>query len=156
VFVTIDEHGPSFGGTAGADELCADAARWFGGTWLSWTADSHSSPSARFRHSTDPYRLTDGTVVAATWAALTDAADTPLASGIDRDEDGNWLAGVRVWTGCRPSGEYTGFSCDDWMGGGASGEPGAAAGLAGEYGSDWSWKTTTSCTATAHLYCFQQ
>jgi hypothetical protein len=157
VFVTSVELAPDFGGTEGADELCAKAAEkvGLGGTWLSWTADSESSPVIRFAQSQQPYRLLDDTVVAESWTMLTSADTTPLAHGIDMDQNHAAVGAVQVWTGAKPWGEYVHTSCENWTGGSTADATGDY-GTAGETGYGWSWKGMAPCTTKGHLYCFQQ
>jgi hypothetical protein len=118
VFVTSMPVLASFGGTAQGDAQCQALAQPFGGTWMSWTSDSSSSPAARFTHSTIPYGLLDGTLVASDWTGLTSGS---LLHAIDIDETGAVQAGTpEVWTATDTGGNYDqmpgcmGCSCGDW------------------------------------------
>ncbi|NJN84235.1 MAG: DUF1015 family protein, partial [Caldilineaceae bacterium] len=81
----VDEISGDWAGLSGADALCQARASAAGlpGTYRAWLADSTGSPSTRFNRSTVPYVLTNNTVVANSWADLTDGS---LASPINRTE----------------------------------------------------------------------
>ncbi|MET0791193.1 MAG: hypothetical protein ABW061_06690, partial [Polyangiaceae bacterium] len=87
VFVTSTRYSGKFGGVAGADVQCqarAVAAN-LAGVYRAWLSgpDLPSSPSARFAHSSVPYRLLDGSLVADDWGDLTDGT---LQHAIDLTE----------------------------------------------------------------------
>lgn len=160
VFVTTATVGSNFGGTQTADDKCQGIAQTagLGGTWLSWTSDSNTSPSVRFTPSlTGPYRLlNDSTIVANNWASLTSGG---LIHGIDMTESHTplSLSSTDVWTGTLPNGTYSGASCGDWKGA-STGAAGGTAGLAGLATGSWTNAAPKACDggSMAHIYCFQQ
>src|SRR5207245_9449153 len=96
-FITSSAFTADFGGAGAGDTACQNLANaaGLGGTWMAWVSDSNSSPSARFSRATVPYRLLDGTRVAASYAAL---ASGTLEHGIDRDQRGTVWPTREVWT----------------------------------------------------------
>ena len=103
VFVSLNVPATSgrLGGTTAADAFCQTAANaaQLGGTWRAWLSDNASSPSTRFVHSTVPYRLLDGSLVANNWNSLTSGT---IAHPIDIFEDGTPVPPSvvhEVWTG---------------------------------------------------------
>jgi hypothetical protein len=155
VFVTSTDVAPSFGGTAGADSTCVKIAEMatLGGTWLSWTSDSQSSPSTRFTQVTGaPYRLLDDTIVANNWTELTSGT---LQHAINLGENRASVPLAEVWTGTAVNGTYATASCGDWASptGAMEGAIVGASSLANGY---WTNAKSDLCTVKAHLYCFQQ
>ena len=151
VFATSTTRNGNLGGVAGADAICGDLASAAGlsGTFLPWLSDDTVSPSTRFVRSSIPYELVDGTLVAESYAALTTGG--PLAP-INRDETGNALGVLDVWTGTFPDGSAnTTFNCANWTS--ATGE--GRVGNTGALGT-WSGSGQVSCATGLRLYCFQQ
>lgn len=160
VFVSAAVPVPSgkLGGVGGADIFCQQAAdaSQLGGIWKAWLSDTSSSPSARFTHATVPYRLLDGSTIAADWTALTSGA---LAHAINVFEDGTAVqAGVilEVWTGTTVSGTYSGNACANWTNDTAT-PPIADVGLSNQTNAGWTHQYQQYCNRTTiHVYCFEQ
>jgi hypothetical protein len=156
VFVTENQYGGSIGGLAGADEICQilATASSLRGTYKAWLSDSTASPSTRFVHSTGPYKLLDGTQIAANWTQLTDGS---LGAPINITEIRSAVAGSEfVWTHtlvdgtAAPSDEH----CGNWKD--ATATVGGGRGVATLAESNWTQSGTDSCDSGHHLYCFQQ
>ncbi len=154
-------------GIAGADAKCQRLAnassRTQGGTYQAWVSgvSPATSPSQRFTKlaRTGPYVLTDdaGTMIASTWADLTDGA---LLAPIDRSESGLRILPsvpfIPVWTRTRFDGTPSnngGGDCDEWT----------DASLIADIGSlefadqGWTEAGTSACLDPAgRLYCFEQ
>ncbi len=165
VFVTSTTWTGALGGLAGADAKCGAAAADAGipGNYLAWVSTTTTTPSLRFTHSTAPYVLVDGTVVAADWDHLTGGVS--LEHAIDRDEhddvvgfDASANLG-EVWTstladGTSALGQFPN-GCADFT----SADPNTASGLVGctdATDSKWTMCAGTGCVVSAALYCFQQ
>src|SRR5208337_2765818 len=86
VFISSGKWTANLGGASGADGLCQSAATaaGLGGKWMAWVSTSTSSPKTRFVHSSVPWQLLDGTVIANDWSDLTSGS---LEHNIDRDEN---------------------------------------------------------------------
>jgi hypothetical protein len=97
-----------------------------------------------------PYRLVNGTQIAADWADLTDGAiDAPISF----DESGSKATGF-VWTDTTLAGTLDPTTCEDWTVTAA-----ADMGIAGSTersASGWTANFVGTCDETLHLYCFQQ
>lgn len=157
VFVTSGTYTGNLGGIAGANSICQSAATSAGlsGTYYAWIAGSYADdPYIRFNKTFDRYVLRNGTVVANDWYDLIDGT---LTNPINIDQNGSTVSG-NVWTGSHYYGwgfnsTGDGVSCLIWT---------AADTNTGYYGqvsqtnNDWSDKTTSACTNSYHLYCFQQ
>jgi hypothetical protein len=164
VFVTSTLTTAGLGGLAGADSFCqqrANAAN-LGGTFRAWLSLSGSSASQRLVHSATGYKLVDGTVVASSWADLTDGT---LQHSIGKDESGNNVASGYVWTATKADGSFNseswggcgGAICGGFTIGGSC--MGGSAGFGGESGkTDAQWTDTVCgcCTNLWRLYCFEQ
>ncbi len=153
VFVTSTSVSGSFGGLAPGDSLCAARAAAGGlpGTFLVWLGDGIDSPSTRFNRSNVRYVLVDGTVVANSWADLTDGT---LLTPINLNEFGATVT-AKVWTGVRENGNtYSdpNSHCAGWTGGATTGLYG------GTWSSFFAWTADTWdwCGDSYRLYCFQQ
>jgi hypothetical protein len=85
VFISSGQWTANLGGALGADALCQSAATAasLGGTWMAWLSTLKDTPVTRFVHSTVPWKLLDGTVIANDWSDLTSGT---LEHNIDRDE----------------------------------------------------------------------
>jgi hypothetical protein len=73
VFVSSETYTGDLGGLDGADAKCqalADAAH-LGGTFKAWLSTSTVDAADRLTHSTRPYTLVDGTLIANDWTDLT-------------------------------------------------------------------------------------
>ena len=154
VFVTSTAYGGSIGGLTGADEICqifADGAN-LPGTYKAWLSDSSASPSTRFVRSTGPYRLVDGTQIAADWAHLTDGS---LRAPITLTENGDTVNdSYYVWTYTKVDGTggTSGEHCGNWTAATGNGFRGTAA----YKDSNWTQSGSAACNTGQHIYCFQQ
>jgi hypothetical protein len=150
-------HG-GFGSLGPADTLCTRlaAAADLGGTWRAWLSDARGSPSSRFPTGAGPYRLVDGTRVAADFAALTSG---DLESAIDVLETGGKLPAdqpFEVWTGTTPAGAASSITCGNWTNNSA-GLPYGLVGLSNRRDLAWTDARPQLCSLpAAHLYCFEQ
>jgi hypothetical protein len=160
VFVTSHGFTGAMGGLAGADQRCQSTADEGGlpGVFMAWLSDSTGSPATRMSQRGGPFRLTDGTAIAADWADLTDGS---LAAPVDRDELGNLSMGTfvcqggEVWTNTTASGvTRASDACSDWStaaGTSSSGNVGFA---------DAKWTESEcgsiTCRSALPIYCVQQ
>lgn len=168
VFVSSTLHvGIALGGLEGADRICtqlAAAAKLRGDTYKAWLSIVGTSAADRLAHATSPYKLIDGTLVAASWADLTDGE---LAHAIDRDERGREILKTTnaAWTGTEFDGQFippqdipagmTGahLDCAAWSIAGSAG----VSGVSGSSTGLWSHGNPyTPCNGQARLYCFEQ
>ena len=155
IFVTGTRQDADFGGIAGADALCASqaAAASLGGEFKAWLSTIVSPVATRLAHSSDPYVLVDGTLIAANWfdlIAFPGSISAPInldASGVLRDGE--------VWTGSSRYGHPYG-NVDDCEGftSGSTGD--GLAGSTEEVNLYWTEKGTRSCSTELRLYCFEQ
>lgn len=106
-------------------------------------------------HSTVPYRLVNGTLVAQDWADLTDGS---IGARILFTADGtpiNALPGsvFGAWTGTATDGTARADHCNDWTSGG----PGLG-GTGHTLSTDGSWTNDggQSCQGDERLYCLEQ
>jgi len=121
VFLTKDTWAAMYlGGLEGADQKCAQAAQAAGlpGTYKAWLSDHAISADSRLSHSSAPYKLTDGTVIAKDWADLTDGT---LSAPIHLSEAGTEPnTGRQPWTNTTTNGAVLDARgtrvCDDWKG----------------------------------------
>jgi hypothetical protein len=142
-----------FGGNAGGDALCQSLAdaRGLGGAWKAWLSDASQTPDNRFAQAAVPYRLMDGSIVAADWVELTSGT---LRHPVNLDENGAAVLG-QVWTGTVRNGRAEGDHCTAWSTSAAAtlGE----AGLSTEVNYRWTAASLPPCNSAAlHLYCFEQ
>lgn len=145
----------AFGGITGADAFCQAVAVGAGldGTWMAWISDTTASASSRLAHSTVPYRLRNGALVAADWADLTDGT---IARAIDITEAGDSEPPtVEVWTGTFETGLTAGSTCADWTnttGALPNGRVGSMTTTA-----SWTSARVRACNTTGlRLYCIEQ
>jgi len=174
VFVTDTVYqGGLIGGLAGADMKCEAraAAAGLAGTYKAWLSGSTTPAAARLTHSTGAYLLVDGTMVAASWEALTSGA---LQHTINLDPFGaEYTAPIKctivgglmaVWTSTRidgtpaEGGTSSGYFCGDWTELDHDGLIGN--GLVGNMramNSKWtSSNCGLACPDEAALYCIEQ
>jgi hypothetical protein len=145
----------------GADQQCKDAAARAGlrGTFLAWLSGYTVSPSSRFSHSTTPYRLPNGTLVANDWAQLISGA---LAAPINQTELGTQPGPeVRVWTATLPDGNLDthpngqfGNDCQAFQT--TYFEAYGTAGSTNAADAGWTQAESVQCATPLALYCFQQ
>jgi len=122
VFLTsLTWHG-NLGGLDGADSKCHLAAQngapcLLGKEFRAWLSDRTTAASTRLSHSTVPYRLVDGTLVADDWD---DLIGGELSHPIDITELNTAPFGTYyVWTGTNPDATifnplYPSYLCEDW------------------------------------------
>lgn len=162
VFVTSSTTAGNFGGVAAADTICSSLAggAGLGGTWKAWVStDSSNDPESRFTHSTIPYRLVNGTIIANDWNDLTDGN---LTNGIILDEAGvDHNGDGHPWTNVEEDGTSTGTTnnCNNWTvdGNGTNGINGWYVGADNEWSHTTYYNTGLACDSYwFRLYCFQQ
>jgi hypothetical protein len=155
VFVTSGDVSGNLNGLDGADAICQFLADANGvpGTFRAWLSDETGSPSTRFVKSPGPYVLLDGTVIAASWADLTDGT---ILAPIQVDESGNSSVEPEAWTNTQADGTVAalGRHCQNWTDGDQSV---GAVGLTPATDTAWTESgNLAACFAGAKLYCFQQ
>jgi hypothetical protein len=164
VFISSTNQNGNLGGLTGADEICqnladADGSLAAPGTYKAWLSTGAASAAARLTHATVPYKLVDGTQIAANWDDLTDRA---LAAPINVTEGGSSQSGVRpVWTATAENGAFQGPDCTAWSSTSGSGVIGATIASPGQVlGAAATWTHATAlrdpCSTALPLYCFQQ
>jgi hypothetical protein len=170
VFVSSAVYDGNLGGHAGADAKCqslANAAH-LGGTWMAWVSDASSSPAQRFAKASVGYRLLDGTLIAASWTALTGGAS--LMAPIDITDTGASLATAdkvtsRIWTATSPHGSLDVVSCASFASNATTqtGEVGhctfTGTAPTPDGGQPTNWTASYAaepCNVTHHIYCFEQ
>ncbi|MFZ1866057.1 MAG: hypothetical protein WAU39_17685 [Polyangiales bacterium] len=152
VFITNRAQTADFGGISGADELCANEASAAGleGVFKAWLSAASSSVADRMTHSTRPYVLVGGTVIANDWDDLVDGS---ISAPINVDASGQTRTGD-VWTGTLATGaSYLSNDCDGFT----NGTTGVAlCGTSSSANSTWTQNITPSCSTLLRLYCFEQ
>jgi hypothetical protein len=156
-FVTDSVHDGNLGGIAGADAICQQEAieNSLPGTYRAWISDSSGeTPTSRLVHSTGPYVLVNGTVVANDWADLTDGN---LQSAIERTPSGSLAPASATWTNTSDDGTTApdNYSCNNWT----SNSP-SDVGNAGDVLSNlprWSYAYMNpwSCSENLRIFCVQ-
>ena len=155
VFLTSTEYTGSFGGVAGADQICALTAQAGnkGGTWKAWMSGTTENAIDRITD-VGPWfqEKNDGTWVKTfnNNANLT----TSLLSRLYVDEQGrgNSFDNTRFyWTGTLATGLHATTTCAGWTTSSAS-----QSGLTGPGTSSWSNGSTDSCSASWAIVCFEQ
>lgn len=159
-----DGYSAGFGGLSGADAKCQERANTanLGGNWKAWLSDSSVSASSRMTHSSVPYKLLNGTVIADSWSDLTSLKPDGsfLKHAIDVTELGTNYYPL-VWTNTQPDGSITEsnsiFTCVDWQQsyGGLTAYVGAP-GINDFLGQKWTSYFRQDCYKPAALYCFEQ
>ena len=168
VFVTAEVHNGDFArggmltGLEAADAFCRSRALGAGldvnGTdFWAWLSDDDTSPADRFFHSQGRYVMPDGTVIAESWADLTDGE---LLAPLQVTEHGDLVDIPLAWSNTGPDGfaaadsqSCQGWTSKDFMDFGRFGIT--------DY-TDVSWTDATSianptdCLDEAHVYCFEQ
>ncbi len=153
IFITNTTQDADFGGTDGADALCAEQATAAGleGEFRSWLSTVDSAVEDRLNRSTVPYVLVDGTTIANDWDDLVDGT---IMARIDLDASGLRRVGD-VWTGTRASGAS--YSPDDCAGfTTSSSEQRGLCGASASTLSEWTENITPQCSTPLRLYCIEQ
>jgi hypothetical protein len=170
VFVTSGTYAPSFGGLAGADGICMSVASGasLGGKWAAWLSSLSVSASSRLEHSSVPYKLLDGTVIASDWSDLTSGS---IQHPINRDEHGalvtnpgaTYSSDLGVWTNTNGDGSSTQLSlfytCNDWTNATSSYDFAGGSVVSDSSCADhqcWTIQGTADCSEVLALYCFEQ
>jgi hypothetical protein len=173
VFVSSHVYTGDLGGLSGADAKCQAlaVAASLSGTFKAWLSDSLASAATRLTHSTGPYKLPDGTLVAKDWSQLTSGA---LVSYIEETETGGLPppsntgctcvgpdagpASAAAWSDTDDTGKLidSALDCDNWT---------STVSLSSNWGAvyppsaeDWSAACSgyPGCSAVASLYCLEQ
>jgi len=159
VFVTSVRFDGNLGGLKGADDKCqsqADGPESIvpSGTYMAWLSDGTDSPDTRFKKSSHPYLLPDGTKIAENYTDLTDGS---IQHVINIDPTGKTVGQNRFWTGTNDDGTTAQpfRTCTGWM------DPITnARGMVGSTGyssTSWSSYSQSRCnTMPTRLACFQQ
>lgn len=152
VFITNTAQTADFGGISGADELCANQASAAGleGVFKAWLSTASSSVADRLTHSTGPYVLVDGTVIANDWDDLVDGS---IAARFNLDASGQMQTGD-VWTGTLTDG--TSYPTNDCNGFTNDSSGIALCGTSSSTTSLWTQNITPACSTVLRLYCFEQ
>ena len=157
VFRTSRPYLGNFGGLSGGDAICATHATEaeLPGTYKAWLSDSTGTATARLIHSTGPYKLVDGTIIADDWDDLVDGT---LDAAIALDEDGAAIDVAAfnsyVWTGTNSAGDRWVSYCRDWTS--QSADDTGLAGRGDVATSSWSLSSALTCSLMLRLYCIQQ
>lgn len=171
VFVTSTKYNANLGGLSGADAICQERANTanLGGSWKAWLSDSVTSASSRLVHSTNPYKLLDGRVVANDWTDLTDGTIqnpieiTELGSRLTAPATCSWCGFGFPWTNTNNEGNPVNSNanriCNNFTSSAATGDTTSfRQGYAfGTGPSQWTvYAVTSDCPAANELYCFEQ
>jgi len=154
IFVSSAGYPGNFGGLSGADAACQGLATAAGlpGTYKAWLSDATTSAATRLGHSSAPYRLVDGTLVANNWSDLTDGA---LLAPINLTEvAGTVSPGDLVATGTDEFGGSSSQNCQNWTSNAAGHS--ATVGVTNLTDFNWTRRAVTSCDLVYRLYCLQQ
>jgi hypothetical protein len=154
IFVTSTQwNAANFGAQSGADFRCQNLAldANLPGTYKAWLSTTNLPAASHLVHSTSPYTLVDGTLIARNWDDLVDGT---IANPISKTEMNTFLAPVEVWTGTSGIGTSTGFNCNGWL---------SSSGSSATIGrndfltlSGWTQDGTGFCSVLRYLYCIQQ
>lgn len=161
-------------GLDGADKVCQGTANIakLGGTWKTWLSDSITSASSRLTHSSSPYKLLNGVIVANNWSDLIDGTiQNPInvselgslrvSTGknyvwSDTDKNGN-----KITVFADPNEGNRFFNCQNWTA--LYGSTGTSfIGYGGAYtstSSNWTFDDLASLDCQRDLlplYCFEQ
>lgn len=154
-FVSNEQYSGNLGGVAGADANCQRMAEQVGlsGSWKAWLSSSTVSAASHMAQSLMPYKLVDGTQIAASWADLTDGL---LGAALNKDRTGAALSNIEVWTGTSYDGSGTGSYCSDWTSSSAS-PPYGTVGINSYTSSAFTSSYLQFCNRTnVALYCLEQ
>jgi len=160
VFMSSERYSADLGGLSGADAKCQSLADAAGrtGEFRAWLSVISTPASARLSHSSVPYALSNGLVVANNWADLTRGT---LRHAVDQTESSQ-LAPPNAAGGCNPlvfwtatdeRGAQFGADCDGWTTTSAD-----APAQLGVISADSTWSTFChdSCDVSAPIMCLEQ
>ena len=160
VFVTSATYTGSIalGGLKAADDQCNTLAMEAGlanaGAFRAWLSDGTSSPSKWLPQPAGPFILLDTTVIAESWADLTDGT---IASAINVYETGEPLgeAYKYAWTNTTPQGYALnpGHHCENWTNGTKDAK--GARGSLTATGGAWTNHSLIDCQTPARLICIE-
>jgi hypothetical protein len=153
--------GSQIGGLTNGDAICQSLATDAGlpGTYRIWLSSSAGSPSSRFTHSTSPYALVDGTVIANGWSDLTDSSLLAPINKTEHNQPPPLAVGAgggcgNVYTGTWPDGTRVGapWECSQWTDAGSS-----VWGRTDLSNFGWSqWCSGGTCAVPGSVFCFEQ
>ena len=154
IFITEAMWNGDFGGLSGADHRCQAAATAAGltGTFMAWMSDRNTAAADRLTHAAGPYRGIDGSVVAASWTALTSGH---LQNAIGITEVGDIAVGIPVWTDTLADGTPHDADCLQWTdpgGGSSTGDQGDS----DDTTASWTENSQAACSSLASLFCLEQ
>jgi hypothetical protein len=159
VFVTSVSFKGNLGGLKGADDKCQAEANdpasiVPSGTYLAWLSDGTDSPDTRFTKSSHPYMLPDGTMIAESFADLTDGS---ILHTINIAPTGKPLGSQGFWTGTNADGTTLQHlvTCNSWAGDTWPGSHGMS-GSTIQKSTLWSTRVPVPCRESRRLACFQQ
>ncbi|MBU1104057.1 MAG: hypothetical protein KJ600_05875, partial [Nanoarchaeota archaeon] len=147
-FLILNYLRPDFGGLEKGDLKCKFDID--SGTWKAWLSNSTTSAFDRLHHSSVPYVLVDGTVVADNW---NDLIDGTIQHGINMLPTGQTLPfSTYAWTGTNFDGSSANDNCNDWTTQDAS----VLRGISTATDSSWTSGQFSTCGQDGRLYCFEQ
>jgi len=156
VFVTASEFLSSIGGLASATTVCGMLANDAGlnsRVWTAWLSEAGKVDALSRLPATGSWHLRDGTLVAASRAALLSGT---LAHAIDQDQTGAPLTGTDafVWTGTSAAGKALGDDCNKWRSDLTLYD--GIVGNAKATNATWTAATSRKCNLTARFYCLER
>ncbi|MCA9644255.1 MAG: hypothetical protein KC492_26355, partial [Myxococcales bacterium] len=119
--------------------------------FMAWLSDDEESPASRMTKHDERYVLLDSTVVADSWAELTDGM---LSAKINVQEDGVALAFGHAWTGTNADGTAGAATCGNWTDGTVN-----TKGLQGDLAAtdaQWTEQGSLGCFTKNRLICLEQ
>ena len=158
VFVSSKTYSGAFGGLDGANAICQELAANLPGDFKAWLGVGPNGPATTFNKD-GHFVLVDGTIIANSWADLTDGN---LLHPISLDESGQQAESATicdggssaVWTGVTITGETLTSNCAGWTVADAEGGVGYLKSM------DASWTAAPMCgavcTSELPIYCFEQ
>jgi len=159
VFVTSVTYQGNLGGLDGADSKCNQLALDVGlpGTYKAWLSTVSICVSDRLSHSTSPYILVNGDIVADDWSDLTDGTlQSPInvkecGTVVDEHEESD-----SAWTNTLTCADCMTSDCDAWNSSDASFR--GFVGFCMDTHSMWTEAPAyeMECNRTKRLYCIQQ
>lgn len=163
VFVTSSLYDGNLGGLAGADAKCQISAEsaGLGGIWKAWLSDDNISAGSRLIHSSNPYQLLNGAMIAANWIDLT---DEKLNFPINITEQGAQVARPYLtWTNTKSNGDIiypvapgVFSSCKNWSSNTQNQSNTGWIGSVSSRTNTWSSISSQGCEVPLRLYCIEQ
>lgn len=136
-------------GTAAADAICQirATAAGLGGTWVAWLSSSSVDALDRVKGN-GPWKLIGGDVAFNNRAQLQTEPNVPL----DRDEHGDRLQYVYIWSGTRAGGQRHPDTCTNWTSESGMGR----LGMADDTSFSWTDYNSSYCAGERRLLCLEQ